>query len=159
MFRHLFYAAAFLSAFLLLATLVLWPVSHYEYLAVSYTRHSGTTYTFSIGSGRVFFTYQADYDPSLGGKFGFIKNSISGSDWSYRTWNFSWDKNLWFEGAGIFVDHFVGPLAVDELLIPFSYLAVLWATIPWLTWRWHRHQRRPAGAFEPLQNPTPHLTT
>ena len=45
MSRRLFYAAAYVSALLWLATLFLWPLSYLEYLDVSYTRLSGTKYT------------------------------------------------------------------------------------------------------------------
>jgi len=150
MVRHLFYATAFVSAFLLLATVILWPLSHYKYLSFSYMHRTGTTFALSVANGRLFLTYQEDLGPSSRrGRFDFQTNTITNNDdWSYRTWNTSWNDGVWFEGLGIFLDHFPGPLRVEELLIPFSYLTVLFATLPVVAWRNHRRRRAGVGSFE-----------
>ncbi len=149
MLRRLFNAATFLSAFLLLTTLILWPLSHYRYMEGSYMRRTGTTFGITIASGRLNLTYQEDLGPYRSRSLAFATDILTiHRDWSYRTWNTSLANGVWFEGLGIFLNHFPGPLRVEEFLIPFSYLSLLFAALPIFAWRRHRRPRPRVGAFE-----------
>jgi hypothetical protein len=149
MFRHLFYAAACLSAFLLLATLILWPLSYRQTMMVSYFSASETTATLSASAGRVAFCYQEDHSiisPGWGLRVWDVSQERE-RYWSYWTWSSSQDDGDRWDALGMLANHFTGNLAYDEWAVPCSYLAVLWAVLPVMAWR-HRRPRRVGGAFE-----------
>jgi len=147
MLRRLFYAAACLSAFLLLATVILWPLSNRHTVGVSYFSDSETTATLSASAGRIAFCYQEDHSIISPG-WGLREWDVSPECWSYWTWsNSQADGDRW-DALGMVANHFTGNLAFDEWAIPCSYLAVLWAVLPVLAWRRYRRPRKLGRAFE-----------
>jgi len=67
--RRLFHAAACVSAILLLATLILCPVSYYHYASVMYVVGGETEYRLGDYSGRAVLEYQKGWGPAPSGYY------------------------------------------------------------------------------------------
>ena len=148
MFRRLFYAAACVSAILLVATLIVWPVSHYRDLYAYYDTAGGDEYLLAADSGRALVRYISGFDPPRGWHFG--ANRPQWSHWSYGSWGTP-DPDL---GPGYVAPTFLGVClyylppgrlrAYHGASVPFSYLTLLFSILPLLAFRSIRRRRRDA---------------
>ena len=148
--RRLFYTAAAVSTLLLLDTLILWPVS-YNYFGkvehVDYATPPKATNAFGFQRGRIYFLHQIAFfpkkAPSGGFHFSYGKDFPGAFDsWSYLTWN----KRDGSDGVSTLGVRLLASFGVSAyhffLLIPFSYLALLFALLPALAFRAIRRRRR-----------------
>ena len=151
--RRIFYAAAAVSTLLLLATLILWPVSYYHSLDADYVTTDGNEYDLGCDSGRARLTYSSRLvllsfsSPHPG--LHFSAGNAGWPHWTYLSWrtpdpNFQDDK--WFAVPtflGVCRFQFLPGLWVySGLLIPCSYLALLFAILPLLALRSIRRRRK-----------------
>ena len=148
--RRLFYSAAAVSMLLLVAMLILWPVSYYRAIFEIYAGAGGFDYVIGARSGRLAAIRYSRQSLSPGLHF---KVSDPPSDqWSYLSWN---ARNL-SPGESPDVDShtFLGArserlpprfgLAYNAVNIPFSYLALLFSILPLLAFRSIRRRRKEA---------------
>jgi len=100
--RKLFYAAACVSALLLLATLILWPVSYYRYQQTKFVSADETLYALDWVGGRIVLEYGTGLSGYSRG-FDVATSTISQSDWdpwSYLTWNKTDSIGTWSDPIG-----------------------------------------------------------
>jgi predicted RNA-binding Zn-ribbon protein involved in translation (DUF1610 family) len=148
--RRSFFAAAAVSSLLLLATLILWPASHYRHLYARYVTATGDECVLAADSGR----FAADIGRFLGGYdwgdaappgWYFRAGILAWGNWSYRTWN-SPDHDIGpparaFMGVRLYrIAPSAGP-ATKQVVIPFSYLTLLFSTLPLLALRSIRRRK------------------
>ena len=159
--RRLFYAAACVSTLLLVAALILWPVSHNWWMGATYGTGGKTRYAIDAESGRAGVQFQAGFDSFRSGLHfdaGIIANREL-DHWSYLSWKTAGPANDSVLGQhgltsmGIFwhQGHYTSPdgdrskdLSEASLLIPFSYLALSFAILPALAFRSLRRRRKAA---------------
>jgi hypothetical protein len=146
--RRSFFTAASLSTLLLLATLILWPVSYSKVLRAGYDTSIGVFLELSIIPGRLGLYYQAPLPLTDDGRqhlhFDTRELASDDLDWSY------WGKTkpgYKTTFMGMMGSYFRGDAATaDEVLfvIPFSYLALLFSVLPLLAFRSIRRRRKAA---------------
>ena len=155
--RRGFYAAAALSTLLLLATLILWPVSYYRWMSADYGTVEKTLFTqyrlFIAGGRACVAAHQGEQAVLTGVHFaGGTKYAPMADHWSYLSWNTPdpgdswWTNSLGFgwEQWGFAASLSSLILWSFSLAIPFSYLALLFAILPLLAFRAIRRRRRVA---------------
>ena len=140
----LLYAAAFMSAFLLLAMLILWPVSYYREVWVVYTVSGETDWTIGGNNGRLSVAvYSNEIRWSLPG-IHFHTLRVQDEKWSYLSWEASRNETRnTSEYLGVLFDRLTLTTRAN-LHIPISYLAVLFAVLPTLSFLCHRRRRKEA---------------
>ena len=142
--RRAFYAAAAVSTLLLLATLIVWPVSHYRRVHAAYD--GSARYYLGADSGRAYFGYQRVFGYSSGWQFG--ASDLNLSNWRYLTWNAP--ETEWeITGATFLGVRWDPSLPGAEwtyrlVYIPFSYLVLVFSILPLLAFRSIRRRRRVA---------------
>ena len=143
MFRRLFYAAACVSALLLLATLIVWPVSYYGRDYARYVTTGGDEYVVAADSGRAVVARNSGWHDTPG--WYFRATDPVWSLWSYLTWNTPDPDSSFtaptFLGVSWLDPTLDGP-SETTVFIPFSYLAILFSILPLLAFRSIRRQRR-----------------
>jgi hypothetical protein len=153
--RRSFFAAAAVSTLLLLATLIVWPVSYYRTAGVEYTQDNGSNnYCYFGGwNGRAVVLYDKETASDGPRRLGFNTHTIAPGqtkEWSYLTWNT--DSSEIFFGLttslGVAWEFYAAttPSFVtvwcNHWYIPFSYLALLFSILPLLAFRSIRRRRR-----------------
>ena len=146
--RRTFFTGAALSILLLLATLILWPVSYYWSVHAMYFTPQGNQYALGGFLGRMTMSYYTVNYPS------YFCTTIEkilprpGRDWSYLTWNtpsrIDWNGDLDASttlGVISYREHLAGRTLAD-LSIPCSYLALLFSILPLFALRSLRRQRK-----------------
>ena len=146
--RRTFYAAAAVSSLLLLATLILWPVSHYRGLYAGYCTAGGDEYYVAADGGRAVVAYTFGLASARG--WDFVANPPELSHWSYLSWNTP-DPELAPNFAaptflGVCWFHTLPRVSWTEhgALIPFSYFTLLFSILPLLALRSIRRRRKAA---------------
>jgi len=147
MFRRVFYISAIFSAFLLVATLILWPVSKYRAGYAEYVTTGGDGLVLAADYGRTRVVYMSGDSRARGWNFGASNPESDG--WSYLTWNTP-DPYLQpyiaaptFLGVGWY--RITGPGSDTAAFIPFSYLALLFDFLHFFAYRSYRRRRKAAG--------------
>ena len=143
--RRLFYAAAAVSLLLLLATLLVWPVSRYRWMYARYVTTGEHEYSFSADSGRKEVTNESNWFDTCG--WHFWAADPEPSHWSYLTWNTPDPDLPPFMRSRTFLGicWYHLPLhrtSITFVYIPFSYLAVLFCILPLLALRSILRRRR-----------------
>jgi len=143
MFRRLFYAAACVSALLLLATLIVWPVSYHREWYAQYATTGGDNYALFTDSGRAMVQRESGWPRRPG--WDFQAGDPGLGHWSYLTWNTPDPDSSFtaptFLGVSWLDPTLDGP-SETTVFIPFSYLAILFSILPLLAFRSIRRQRR-----------------
>jgi hypothetical protein len=154
--RRLFHTAAAVSTLLLLATVILWPVSYYRVLEVGYVHNGGPpgiegNLIYVDGkTGRAIFTYKAQMRSSREGSL----NTIYAPDYSGDQFHCKWSYLAWMTpdpGPTSFeVDNILGlkwvkyPPSVLEAGRGYPPGILRELAIPFLAFRSIRRQRRSA---------------
>ena len=142
--RRLFYTAAALST-LLLATLIVWPVSYFREMAVSCSTSGVSQFEMEINSGRLTLFDMPTRPHPVGLRY--HAGGRLNDNWSY----FNWRMPYTYAGDAGDIDvagveyswfPFVDPLELASLKIPFFYLALLFSILPLLALRAIRRRRR-----------------
>ena len=150
--RRTFYAAAAVSALLLLATLIAWPVSYYRdcYLAYMAASRSEPTlsdeYGIQCDSGRAVFYYETWRLINHG--FHLWTSDPGLNQWSYLTWNAAPVARIpKVTTLGISWQYdYDAHTTLAFLFVPLSYLTLLFSILPLLAFLSIRRRRKAAKA-------------
>jgi hypothetical protein len=140
--RRSFFAAATVSTLLLLATLIVWPVSYGRELAGTYGLGGDSACWLSCYTGRISLEFQSGWSPVDRGFqfYGPKVNPLPEGYWSYITWNMHYHR----PGSALtstvslgIAWEFYNESAEQEFIcdIPCSYLALLFSILPLLAFR------------------------
>jgi hypothetical protein len=146
--RWLMQMGAVLSGMLLLATLAVWPISHYRWLHVEYTLANRHVYQLSAATERVQFTFMRNVAPEPPMGFRFTSDPLDPPEpWKYLQWDtYSSPRfnSMYVMGFKWVHDPAARPYYVMDLAVPCAYLVVLFALLPaWVVWT--RRRRPPPG--------------
>lgn len=153
--RRLFHTAAAVSMLLLLATLILWPVSYYRWMDATYSVPEQNVLGFGGRSGRAFVESNPESWRFVSGlHFATHDDFTMGQDhWSYLAWKTDAPGEDFRLAFGIFDLPINNALGVSWLVhrgivtraffcVPFSYLALLFSILPLLAFRSIRRRRK-----------------
>jgi len=142
-------SAAAVSSLLLLATLILWPVSYHRDTWVSLGIAGQSEYELDgqFGRMRLLYTDNDIYPLPRGLHFSARQQSADEAfNWSYTMWRTPDDatSNPLVTTLGVSWYGYREGFVLASLYIPFSYLAVLFSILPLLAFRSIRRRRKAA---------------
>ena len=147
--RRLFYCSAAVSMLLLVAILVLWPVSYYREPDATYFNVMTISYSIGADAGRLYLRYDGTMEtPTPQPRQYYFRTYPWSEDdaflnWSYLKWNYHDPREAGHDSGSLGVYWLHWPV-FTVVVIPFSYVALLFAILPLLAFRSIRRRRRDA---------------